>query len=171
MANPSPVTRWRDEVKTLVDAGLAASYPAGVPMPIGRLARNQLDKPPRVAWLIGDATDAPASGTGGNTRTLGTVLQKVVLECWADSFDSTWELLFMVRRAIDQAMHGSYRFLGHTWATEEEGGAAHENLGHLARLTLQVACPIPDFTYQTKTLTSAGHETSFEGAADPGCGS
>lgn len=165
MATPSPISRARDQVKALVEASLGVA----VDMPLGANEKAAHGDCPRVLWLPLDGVDAPVSGIGGNPRSLGTVAQRIAIECWGEDFDATWQLLFQVRRALHHTLVGSFRFRGHRWLTEQERQAGLNNRGDVARLEIEMLVPIPDATAPTATLTSATHTTAFEGAAGIGC--
>lgn len=167
----STLTRIRDEVKAIVDAAYVAQLPGGIDMPFGRLARDESAAPWRVAWVPGDGNEAPATKNAqANPRSLGTVLQRMTIQVWADNFDNAWNLLMQVRRAVYQAAHGSFAFRGHSPLTE--GDLAAYNLeGHAWELRVDFAIPITDAPLPETTVTSVGHSTVDDVTDETGCSS
>jgi hypothetical protein len=174
----SPITRIRDAVSEYLNAAYVDVYPAGIPMPFGKLERDKHADAPRVTWVPSNGADAPATKLSGenNPRSLGTVVQRMKIQVWGrhptddagDHFGATWDLLMQVRRAVYLAAHGSMKFQGHRPLTEDEL-AAHDHRGHAWELAVDFFIPIVDAAVPETVVTGVGHTTHVEGSAEVGC--
>lgn len=172
MAETNPIERLRAAVEEDVRKAIGFR----VPMGMGLLASKELGAPPRVDWVPREGTEEQlkqqqTNVTTATPRILWSFLQKVELVIVGRNFDTTWELMMVVRASLLRVLSAAtIRFQGHSFNPPEWMRGGGDPVGTVCLLTFSFGALVLDTPMPTASAVP-GHTSGFEGSSSSGCNS
>lgn len=153
------ITALFSELETKLKA--LPAYKDTITFRLGADERAQEDAPPRIAWVLTQATFSGAEKRARSTRRLITRRLQVAAVCWGKDLDELEQLLHDLIWTLHKTTWGSLELVGETWPEQQ---ATHHGL--VAVLTFAVQIPVEEPALPTTKITTIENDTTGSAQGD-----